>query len=162
MVNMTPHRLETIHSNLMVAKSILYTPEGKVTENPMMLNHAAYHSAQAIEISLKALIEEYGAMQPRLATTHNTEALLIAVGSKDPTFMIEHPYLTQSAHFLRYANTLRYMDEQISRNDALTMYKEARYIYNELEQEYGERGQYQKAVSEHKQRPNIVNNHFER
>ena len=156
---MTPHQLETIHSNLLVAKSILYTPEGKVTDNPMLLNHAAYHSAQAIEVSLKSLIIEYGAMDRRLANTHNTEALLIAVGRNDPNFIMEHPYLSNSAHFLRCANSLRYMDEQIGKTDTLIMYKEARNLYNELEMEYGERGQYGKALAEHKCRPNIVYNH---
>ena len=53
----TPQELEIIHADLMVAKSILYA-DNNSSESVQMINLAAYHSVQAVEKSLKAIIRQ--------------------------------------------------------------------------------------------------------
>lgn len=151
---MDAHKLDTIQSDLRVAKTVLYE-KGKPTTDPFMLNQVAYHSAQAIEKSLKFLIYKNGTLPPHLAGTHNTESLVLAVENVKPNFISEHPYISRNAVFLKNANTLRYMDEKISFDDTMKLYKSARALYNEIDKEYPIEKRHEKAENEHKYKPDL-------
>lgn len=135
---MTAQELEVIHADLLVAKNILYPPDGgnHSQNNPQLNNLAAYLSAQAIEKALKNLVHDKGEMNAELSVTHNIASLLISVELYNPNFIRNHEFVTQNAKSLSKANSLRYGKKGIDKGDAIAIYKAARDLHCELQQEY--------------------------
>lgn len=132
---MTPQELETIHADIMVAKTILYNDTG-ISNNPYMTNQAAYHSAQAIEKSLKAIIRDGGKMNSILSTTHNIDALLLRAEMCRAGIIHDYPLVAENSDTLSRFNSLRYCGKGIGKYDAISIFKEAKTLYQDLKQEY--------------------------
>lgn len=135
---MTAQELEVIHADLLVAKDILYPSDGNnhSQNNPQLRNLAAYFSAQAIEKSLKGIIRDGGEMDAELSVSHNVVNLLLSVEMCKPSFVHEHQFISQNAKNLSKANGLRYGKKGIEKNDTVAIYKAARELHRELQQEY--------------------------
>lgn len=134
----TPRGLEVIHADIMIAKNILYPQNGDTSkQTPYLLNQAAYHSEQAVEKSLKAIIRAKNE-QPdeRVLKTHNIESLLLKAEMCQPNFILEHSFISENAHKLSCFNELRYGDESVNKADTYILYKEARTLFQELEKDY--------------------------
>lgn len=152
----TPRELEVIHADIMIAKSILY-PQGESTsnQNPYLINQAAYHSEQAIEKSLKAIIRSKEENpDEKILKTHNIEGLLLRAELCQPNFIQEHAFIAQNAHKLSFFNELRYGDESVGRADTYVLFKEARALYNEVQREF------LKDAPDKKQLYNIANQQY--
>lgn len=134
----TPRELEVIRADIMIAKSILYPQDGNTSnQSPYLLNQAAYHSEQAIEKSLKAIIRSKDdAPDEKVLKTHNIEGLLLRVELCQPNFIQEHAFIAQNAYKLSCFNELRYGDESVGRSDTYVLFKEARALFQEIEKEY--------------------------
>lgn len=132
---MTAHELELIHADLMVAKEIKDSPEGR-RDNPYMMNMVAYHSAQAIEKSLKAVIRGAGREDDELFYTHNISELIMEVQAIRPNFSTDYEFIQQNARRLNHANELRYGDSGIAPATASGLLWNANKLFVELEEEY--------------------------
>lgn len=132
---MTPHTLETIHSDILVAKAILYSKEG-LNEIPYLINQAAYHCAQAIEKSLKAIINNGGKLTNALHNTHNIDALMLKAEVCREGIIREYPLIAENSEVLSQFNALRYCGKGISKNDTIKLYKQARDLYQDLLSEF--------------------------
>lgn len=134
----TPRELEVVHADIMIAKNILYPQDGNTSnQSPYLLNQAAYHSEQAIEKSLKAIIRAKDENpDEKILKTHNVEGLLLKVELCQPNFVQEHSFIAENAHKLSCFNELRYGDESVGKADTYILFKEARALYQEIEKEY--------------------------
>lgn len=132
----TAKELEVIHADLMIANNILYADD-KSSLSPYMVNQAAYHSAQAIEKSLKAIIRageencEYESL-----VTHNIDRLVVRAEMCSPNFIQEHRFIAENSEKLSAFNGLRYGNKGVSKADAFVLLKEAKELHRELEKEY--------------------------
>lgn len=152
--------LEVIHADLMVATNILYS-DSNAGYSPYMVNLAAYHSAQAIEKSLKALIYANGnidkATEKELHKTHNFDNLLVRVETCCPNFIQEHDFIAKNSDRFSAFNGMRYGDKSIDKADVYVLLKEAKDLHKELQEIYlKENGQdkkqlHQSAFQQYKQ-----------
>lgn len=105
MLTVKASELELIHADLLVARSILNSPD-TVKDNPYMTNMIAYHSQQAIEKSLKAIIRGADRGDDDLLHSHDMAALCMEVQSIRPNFSQEYDFIFQNARTLYHANEL--------------------------------------------------------
>lgn len=135
MLTVKASELELIHADLLVARSILNSPD-TVKDNPYMTNMIAYHSQQAIEKSLKAIIRGAGKGDDDLLHSHDMAALCMEVQSIRPNFSQEYDFIFQNARTLYHANELRYGESGIPAFTAKGIFFNANKLFCELEAEY--------------------------
>ena len=113
---------------------------------------AAYHFAQAIEKSIKAIISEKSVEPPPQETmyAHNMEHLLFQAERVSPNFIQEHMFIADNAQTLSAFNGLRYGDKCVSKADAFVLMKNAKDLFWEIENAYmKELGVKQEAIADH-------------
>lgn len=129
-----PQELEAINSDILIAKKLLY--DKSLSSNPYITNQIAYHSSQAIEKTLKAIIRDGGKMTSSLSTSHNIDALMIRAERCRVGIIHEYPLISENSDTLSKFNILRYCGKGINKSDAVSIFKEARRLYQEVENEY--------------------------
>lgn len=132
---MKAHELELIHADLMAAKSILDSPDGR-KENPYMMNLVGYHAQQAIEKSLKAIVRGAGKGDDDLLHSHDMAGLCMEVQAIRPDFSEKYSFIFENARTLYHANELRYGETNIPAFTAKGILFNANKLYYELEKEY--------------------------
>lgn len=103
-------------------------------ENLMMISMAAYHYAQAIEKSLKALIRANADIIPDL-NTHDFSFLILQTEMCCSGFVQNHKFLVDNCQELSCMNGTRYGDKIIRKGDAFVLMKEAKRLFTEIEQD---------------------------
>lgn len=139
--------LEVIRADIMIAGTAM-----QQKGNPIMVNMAAYHFAQAIEKSIKAIISEKSVEPPPQETmyAHNMEHLLFQAERVSPNFIQEHMFIADNAQTLSAFNGLRYGDKCVSKADAFVLMKNAKDLFWEIENAYmKELGVKQEAIADH-------------
>lgn len=139
--------LEVIRADIMIAGTAM-----QQKDNPIMVNMAAYHFAQAIEKSIKAIISEKSVEPPPQETmyAHNMEHLLFQAERVSPNFIQEHMFIADNAQTLSAFNGLRYGDKCVSKADAFVLMKNAKDLFWEIENAYmKELGVKQEAIADH-------------
>lgn len=131
---MTAHELELIHADLMTAKALVDSPEGR-RDNPYIANMIAYHSVQAIEKCLKAILRDTDADED-LLHSHDMLRLCGEVQLVCPDFAKKYEFIYQNARALYFANELRYGDSSISMYTARGLLYNANQFFKDLESRY--------------------------
>lgn len=131
---MTAHELELIHADLMTAKTLADSSEGR-RDNPYVANMIAYHSIQAIEKSLKALLRDTNTDE-ELMYSHDMLRLCGEVQLVRPEFAREYEFIYQNARTLYFGNELRYGDNSISMYNAKGLMYNANNLFMNLKDEY--------------------------
>lgn len=100
-------------------------------ENLHMVAMAAYHYAQAIEKSLKALTKANSDKIPD--HTHDIATLLVDVELCCQNFIYHHKFIADNAQELSSLNGARYGDKLLRKGDVYVLMKEAQRLHRELE-----------------------------
>lgn len=134
--------LEVIRADVTVGKSAMQTKD-----NPVMVSMAAYHFAQAIEKSVKAVIRENAdePVSPDTLYTHNMEHLLVQAERHSAGFIQNHLFIADNAATLSAFNGMRYGNKTISVPDAYVLMANAEKLMEELEQAYMQENQVSKS-----------------
>ena len=125
-----------IEADIATAKTLFYSKE--FNENPMLWNMSAFHSAQAIEKSLKLMIyntdkEVYDSIRK----THDIDRLLNNLQAvSEENYIGSHRQLALAAKELSRYNNARYGVESITKDNAHTALHLAKDMYKEITAKY--------------------------
>lgn len=131
----TASELELIHADIMTAEVIMRSSDG-VKGNPYMMNMAAYHTQQAIEKSLKAIIRANGNGDEDMLHSHDMGSLCAVVATIRPDFGKRHEFIAINARNLYFANELRYGEQGIPEKTVEGLIYAAKGLFLNLEKEY--------------------------
>lgn len=131
---MTARDLEAINADITIAKTLMYNQN--LSRNPYIINQIAYHSCQAIEKSLKAIIRNEGKMTTGLSRSHSISGLMLGCETCRQGIIHEYPFITKNAEVLTKFNSLRYAERGVNKADAFALFKEAQKLHRNLEKEY--------------------------
>lgn len=132
----TASELELIHADIMAAEVIMRSPES-IKGNPYMMNMAAYHTQQAVEKSLKAIIKANGGGDEDMLHSHDMGSLCSVVATIRPDFGRRHEFIAVNARNFYFANELRYGEQGIPQKTVEGLLYAAKGLFLNLEKEYG-------------------------
>lgn len=108
--------------------------------SPSLLNMCGYHSAQAIEKSLKfALYHIHPEMCERLGYTHNIDAALCKLERAQNGFIASHQDVADISDLISLLNKARYGDYTVTQGVACKVLHIAQELSQEIIQTYGMR-----------------------
>lgn len=121
-----------IEADVATAKTLFYGKD--FNENPMLWNMSAFHSAQAIEKSLKLMIYNTNKeVYDSIRKTHNIDMLLNNLQAvSEENFIKEHKQLALAAKELSRYNNARYGVESITKDNAHSALHIAKEMYKEI------------------------------
>lgn len=104
-------------------------------KNLHMIGMAAYHYTQAIEKSLKAIIRANNPEFKKSLATHDFAFLLVETELCCAGFIDKHQFIADNSQELSVMNGVRYGNKTVRKGDVYVLMKEARELFNDLEQD---------------------------
>ena len=123
---------QIIEADISIAKS-LYDNKSDWDNNPALTNMCAFHSAQAIEKTLKLYLNVADSkFYDKVSNTHQIPTLLFNLERTEYGFINSHGELCDFFFELTQMNNARYGTISVSSNDAIKALDMAEVLYNEL------------------------------
>ena len=123
---------QIIEADISIAQS-LFNNKTEWDNNPALINMCAFHSAQAIEKTLKLYLNEADSkLYDKVSNTHQVPTLLFILERTDNGFINSHGELCDFSFELTQMNNARYGTIDVSPTDAIQALNIAHNLYNEL------------------------------